>query len=335
MSLPKWQRGESDLNFLYKVTELEALILQLIKKCEAPCEIILGYTILDEAVCALRFGKQANAIYVTDRITLDARQIKLKEMYGAIDNTAYQVHVWTECMIDYTIDNNRSEAYIVNKEREIAQICVEIQKCINGLAKSDRSRYNQSIKGSQADLESRANLTSALTHFEGKALEPNHESDDKLKDGIELDIDVEKFGIASARTAAIMNAISTIDQVAPEEGQEKKHRRRRKLSRDPYKRANQLHFAFNAALKKTPYYNDTRFKRLVDVPGFGEYFSRIAGSGKPEPNLPDHYQDVLKNDFKEELLKGKIIGAIANGIKRIKKLAKLFYEAYINKKNKW
>lgn len=141
MSVPLHERKPSKMEYLNQTLLLETEILQIVKKTPKAYQRLLGTTLFNECVVALRHGKTANSIFVQNQDQLDRRQYELTQMRGAIDAIPCHVHAWAELMQNCSSIPNTYKSTLSEKEERIARKCESIIKMIDGLKRSDRNRF--------------------------------------------------------------------------------------------------------------------------------------------------------------------------------------------------
>lgn len=155
MAVPVHERQPSPMEYLNQTILLEEEILNFIKKTPKDYKDCIGKVLFEECVVALRHGKTANAIFVKTQRDLDNRKYELNQMRGAIDSIPCHMCAWSRSLRN---SNAVSQAYkktLAKKEERISEQCEKIIKLIDGLKKSDSSRFKKENSGCSApkDLE--------------------------------------------------------------------------------------------------------------------------------------------------------------------------------------
>lgn len=141
LSVPTWRRSLSRVEFLFQAYQLEIKVAQLVYKAPSKYRNTFGDMMIKDCTEAIKHGRCANDIYVTDKTTLDQRLYELSQMKACIDNVGTNAYVWMELIRKHDgIDSKLSEKYY-DKENEIGEACDNIIALIDGVKKSDKRLF--------------------------------------------------------------------------------------------------------------------------------------------------------------------------------------------------
>ena len=95
---------------------------------------------------AMKHGRVANDIYVTDKQSLEYRLYELSKMKACIDNVGTNTYVWMELMRKHDGISNAQMSKFYDTENDIGESCDYIIALIDGVKKSDKSKFAERQK---------------------------------------------------------------------------------------------------------------------------------------------------------------------------------------------
>lgn len=149
-NVPTWKRSQSNIEFLHQTYELAILVGRIVHNTAGKYKDTYGAIMIHNCERALYHGRVGNRLRNDDPHTFYKREDHLNQMIAEIDNVATYAFIWFEEIRQF----DGVEKKIVDKtykwEEQVGGACDDIIRIIEGVMRSDRKTFKQSLSTTEA-----------------------------------------------------------------------------------------------------------------------------------------------------------------------------------------
>lgn len=163
MSVPTWLRGQSSVEYLWRLYKLNIRIAEICSNKPKKYRQNYGDALIKIGLQALQSAQMANDIFMSKTTPAELYMLRRKQLAtakGLLANLSTTAYIFLELVKKsdqgaqcYDTDERRKTQVRADKinreEEEIGMACEEITRMIGGVIKNDTAIYNKHIKRRQ------------------------------------------------------------------------------------------------------------------------------------------------------------------------------------------